>query len=547
MSHKIGRFLSKSIFTKIFFVILSLISFFFSLYQLNHQYDGLHHGIVFSISQDFLNGKIPFKEFLPEYGIFFIFINAIFIKIFFNSIYGTYFLIALSKGFTFLFFGLILKNIFNNKVAVSITTIMFLAHPFVDTPFPDYIFFLLIIISFHILIISKNNFLFFLSGFIYSLAGLNKENFILILFFSILLFYACLCFLKFIRKKKIYNNFINIYWIIGYITPLILFFLYLNYNSVLVEYLDQFSTGKIILETICTSTTDIIFLKTLDCGWIAIKSLFYNSITKFFTEPYWLFFLIIIIANICFIINVMFFEKKYFIDETKKLMIWVSLMSLLLFSANLYYLTIQRLFTGVGIGIIVVVYLIQNLKSPSTKYFLHCLFFVFLINGMQFARTTNNPIYPTFVEKKHNYKEDIKFLKFKKMSDEEWLQLNDFVFTSNLVKKNCPFINYSTNLTNDVYYRIILKENFELLNFTPYDGKNSFTEKWSKKYDPLFDKNLKNEIIKKNILIAIDDTNKLNKKLKNNSKLYLFKSIKYNNYGSKFINIYLPNNCKTLS
>ena len=29
MSHKIGRFLSKSTFTKIFFVILSLISFFF--------------------------------------------------------------------------------------------------------------------------------------------------------------------------------------------------------------------------------------------------------------------------------------------------------------------------------------------------------------------------------------------------------------------------------------------------------------------------------------------------------------------------------------
>ena len=57
---------------------------------------------------------------------------------------------------------------------------------------------------------------------------------------------------------------------------------------------------------------------------------------------------------------------------------------------------------------------------------------------------------------------------------------------------------------------------------------------------------LKKEIFKNNILIAIDDTNKLNKKLKNNSKLYLFKSIKYNNYGSKFINVYLPNKCKTL-
>ena len=62
-----------------------------------------------------------------------------------------------------------------------------------------------------------------------------------------------------------------------------------------------------------------------------------------------------------FIINKLFFDKNNFVDETNKLMIWISILSLLLFSSNLYQLTIQKLFTGVGIGIIVLVHLVQNL------------------------------------------------------------------------------------------------------------------------------------------------------------------------------------------
>tara|TARA_B100000780_G_C21110711_1_gene448847 strand:- start:194 stop:1831 length:1638 start_codon:yes stop_codon:yes gene_type:complete len=544
MSHKIGRFFSKSIFTKFFFIILPLTSFFISLYQLNHQYDGNHHGIMFSISEDLLNEKIPFKEFFPHYGIFFIYLNALFIKIFFNSIYGMYFLIALSKGLTFFILGMILKNIFNDKVAISVTIIMFLAHPFVDTPWPDYVFFLLILLSFYILFISKNNFLIFLSGFFYSLASLTKENYIIILFLSYLLVYVFLCFSKFIREKKIYTKFVNLYWLTGYLIPLILFFLYLQYNMILNEYVAHLGIAKLGVENFCTSAADLMYLRTLDCGWIALKIIFQKSITKILIEPYWLFFLVIIITNFFFIINKLFFDKNNFVDETNKLMIWISILSLLLFSSNLYQLTIQKLFTGVGIGIIVLVHLVQNLKSPITRYFIYSLTIAFLINAIQFARTPNNVIYPTSVEKNYNYKENIKFLRFKKLSNAEWLQLNEFFSALNLIKKKCSFINFSTNLTNDVFFRIVLKNEFELLNFFPYDKSNKFTQEVFKKFDPLFEKNLNKEILNDNILITIDNTHRLNKKFKKNPKLHLFKSIKYNNYGASFINIYLPKRCK---
>ena len=536
--------LTSANFFKLLFIILPFTSFFFSLYQLNHQYDGHHHGLVFSISEDFLNGKIPYKDFLPHYGVFFIFLNSIFIKVFSNSIYGIYFLISLSKGITFLIFGMIIKKKFDEKIAISAMIIMFLLHPFVDTPWPDYLFFSFLLLSFYIVIISRNNFLFLLSGIFYSIAGLTKDNFMITLFFCIISFFIFLYFLKIIKKKVINNNLINIYWFFGYLIPLIAFFAYLKYNLILYEYLNHFKIGSLATKYYCTSTTNFFFLRTLDCGFIALKHLFQNSITKIFTEPYWFFFLFIIVTNIFFIINIIFFDKKKIINNEKKLMIWISFLSLILFSNNLYFLTVQRLFTGVSIGTIVLIYLIQRLKSPINRYFLYSIFCVFLINGFQLARTPNNPIYPTYSEKYNNHLNNIEFLKFKKLSSIEWRQLNEFKSLTNAVSNKCSFINYSTNLTNDVFYRIILKENFELLNFIPFVPRNKFISEMYKTFDENYYQKLNKEISDQNIVIAIDNVSKINIDLKNNPDLYSIKPIKYNNYGTKFINIYLPKSCK---
>ena len=141
MNHRQNYLLSTSNFIKFYFYILPFTSFFLSLYQLNQQYDGFHHGLIFSITEDFISGKIPYKDFFPHYGMSFIVINSIFIKIFSNSIYGTYFLIALCHGITFVIFGMIIKKIYNEKIAVSSMTMMFLLHPLADLPWPDYVFF----------------------------------------------------------------------------------------------------------------------------------------------------------------------------------------------------------------------------------------------------------------------------------------------------------------------------------------------------------------------------------------------------------------------
>jgi len=376
------------------------------------------------------------------------------------------------------------------------------------------------------------------------MAGLTKDNLTIMLFFSLIIFFFSLLFLKKIKRKIIHNEFINIYWIIGYITPLIIFFFYLKSNSILQEYLNHMDISKFAINHFCTSKTDLFALRFLDCGLISIVELFTTSMTKIFTEPYWLFFSLLIIINIFFIINILFFDKQKIINNKQKMMLWISFLSLILFTNNFYFLSIQKLFTGVSIGMIVLIYLIQNLKSATDKYLIHSLFLVFLINGIQFARTPNNLNFPTYVEKRNNISEKIEFLKYKKLSVHEWQQLNEFESLSNLVKSNCSSINYSTNLTNDVFFRIILKKKFELLNFIPFGPKTEFISAMFKKYDNNFYLNLKLEINKSNILIAVDDTSLINFKLKINQNLYLVKSIQYYGYGTKFINVYLPKNCK---
>jgi len=275
-----------------------------------------------------------------------------------------------------------------------------------------------------------------------------------------------------------------------------------------------------------------------------MKYLFHLSFTKIFTEPYWLFFLIIILTNLIFIFYITFFDKQKFIQNDKKLVILISLLSLILFSNNLYFFTIQRLFTGVSLGIIVMIYLVQNLKSPIIRYFIYTIFCVFLVNGLQFARTPNNPIYPTYTQKYNNKLNNLEFLRFKKLSKIEWSQLNNFESLTTAIKEQCSSIKYATNLTNDVFYRIIMQNNYELLNFLPFGPKNRFLSNMYEIFDTDYYLKLNKKINNQNIIIAVDNTLKTKIDFTNNKNIYLIKRIKYNNYGTSFINIYLPQSCK---
>ena len=139
---------------------------------------------------------------------------------------------------------------------------------------------------------------------------------------------------------------------------------------------------------------------------------------------------------------------------------------------------------------------------------------------------------------------NLEFLRFKKLSKIEWSQLNNFESLTTVVKEQCSSIKYATNLTNDVFYRIILQNNYELLNFLPFGPKNRFLSNMYEIFDTDYYLKLNKKINNQNIIIAVDNTLKTKIDFTNNKNIYLIKRIKYNNYGTSFINIYLPQSCK---
>ena len=135
-------------------------------------------------------------------------------------------------------------------------------------------------------------------------------------------------------------------------------------------------------------------------------------------------------------------------------------------------------------------------------------------------------------------------LKYKKLSEFEWKQLQELDYISKNIKQNCKGLKYSTNLTNDVYLRVILKSYFKVINYIPYGIRNQFQAKMYNNFDKNYFFSINKKIKENNLLLVIDETSNLNKEFINNKNLYLFKSIKYYNYGTNYINVFLPKKCK---
>lgn len=539
-----NNFFKKNLFY-IFLSLIFFISFFVSFYQLSLQYDGHHHGLVYSITEDFLNNKIPYKDFLPNYGFFYILLNSFFIKIFSESISGIYFLSSILKGTGILIIGLLLSNLLNKRIAFVGVFLIFLIHPFVDTPWPDYLFLTLVLISFYLIFVFKNNYSYFFSGALYACASLTKDSWLIILLLSLLIFQLFFLYYKFYKKLKI-KNFLNRFWLLGFFLPLITFATYLFLNDIFFDFLNHFNYGKLVIKNFCLSDSNNFFLRSIDCGLISFFLLLKKSMFLIFSEPYWLIFLMIIIFNILFIIKNLFLSDNNEFNSNFFILICLSLLSLLLFSNNIYHsvLTIQRFYSGTLLGLIPLFYAIDNIKNPINKFIFLSILIVFLINGFQFGRTSNNPIFPTYTNKIFNSSKDLNFLRHKKLNAVEWLQLEETKEISNFTKKKCPEIKYATNLTNDVFFRIILQENFRILNFVQFGPRNGFIEDAYNMWDKNYLENLKRLIKEQNIFIAVDNSIEHKFNFLEYNTLYKKKFIKYNNYGTKFINIYLPQKCK---
>ena len=512
----------------IFFVLLS---FFGSIYQLNLHYDGFHHGIVYLESVELLSGKLPYKDFFVHYGLLFVLINSFFLTIFNMSISALYYVSALFYSASILLLCILTKKYTNYLYACLVTVSIFLIHPFVYLPWPDYQLFFFVTLSLYFL--SFNNKLsFFLSGIFLSFGILEKD---FIIYIYLLVFPAIILIYFFLKFKKLVHFKIQFYryFFLGFFIPISFLLFYLYINNLIPLYLKQLELPFLLTKISDTNAAIIL---------INFFNLIKLSIRNFFFEPYWFFIILIIFTNIFFLINEIFLRKNKFYYQDFLLVI-VSLFSVSLY-LTAHFGAVFKLATGTVIGIIIIYCLISKVKSSETRYILNTLIILYLILGVEFGKSPSNLTYPNYKPKFKNSLNNIEFLRDKKFTKSQWNQLLLFKSKIDQVKKNCPNIEFGTNLTNDVFYTILMKKNFQIINFIPwYNEFTTYTPKLFDLFDPNFSQNFENLSNQRKLLIAVGNDMKIQDLI--NKDIYILNdNIKYDFYGHNNIQIYLPKNCK---
>lgn len=462
-------------------IFFLFISFYFSLETLTHIFDSGHHGSILLNALDILNGRIPYKEIFIQYGLLNPIINSVFLRIFNYDIIGIY--IATTSFYCLGIFFLSLKSKkLSNYTGCLLTTLLILFnHPIPEYPWPNYTAFFFLTLSIYIFD-EKNLNKIFLSSFLLCLACLSRENFYYFIIPSII-FINSLLFLKYKNLK------INIYSLMGFIFPLIIFFIYLYVNEIFYKWVEF---QKLPFEYLQRYDKSLFILLKEFFNFFIIKIPFLIG-----TSPQYFLILLILLFNIYVLIDELIFKKNNNIN-----IIYISVLSLtsLIVSINL---EIFRMYTSIVIGLPIIFYKINSFEKNENKFII-----IFLITFISAFSIYTSPKGNVKFFKNINYDQsfnfkDHKFFKNQKWEDDKWKFVNQFVEIDNQIKQKCK-LNYVLNLTPSAF--ILVLTELDRIQMSPL-----FNEHVGKEFHIMFQKNFKKtankKIVNKDIYILSMENN----------------------------------------
>ena len=539
MLHKI---LNKNITLIVFFLLLIFFSIFRSLYVAVYITDPHHSSLVFYDAYQFSKGYSLFKDILVIYGILTTLIHYFFLKFFGTFVLSLSIGAALIYSSTFLIFFFILKNLSFTRIhSLIIISIIFLIHPGAVLPWADYNSYVFLLLGFLLFTLPSNNsFSFYFFGICLGMATLSRQTVFLPIFFFLLSTFL----FDNLKKKRI-----NI--ILGILTIFFIFFLYLLFNNLIdVWFIQSFKTWTIFTYKNYHPSID----ETLGVFnyFILIKDLLIKLGSSFVNfELKWAFYCLLLVFNIFFLVDIIFFKKKF---QQEYKLILISLISIVLFSQSIHINSIFRLSTGSIIGIIPLSIFIIDLSKKNSFFFRKIIFFTSFIPIIFFG-------YHEFNKSYQNYKiitnidiklsqPKISFLKYQKFPE----NINFFYekFDSEIIKINSLYkINYIYNFSDNPLLTIISKlKNLQISSYYNLSGLSEpgdFVNIY--KYYPNLNPQ---EILKKKnndivVIITVKNKNELiNLKEKINfDKFYIFSELNYPlNETNNILLIMLPKSVK---
>lgn len=505
---------SKSNLNTLLVLIISFFSFIFSVFQAKYYYDGHHWGLMLSNAIDLIDGKIPYEEIFIQYGIVTTLLHVLFLKLgdlnILSLFYGTSFIYSLS----ILIIYKQIKKFFNSNYGLLVVVIMILIHPFVNYPWHNYLGFFLLLLSFNFFNYKKK-INYFVSGFFLGINSLLYEKQILIFFIFIIFF-----FLDSIIKKKIrfFGKFL-----LGFIIPLIIFFYYLKKNNLIDIWILYQKISTIYFNEGSLIATILNYF----------KKLYFLSYKNILFEPYWIFFSFLIFLN-CIYLFLYFFQNH----KNKEKFFFPSLMSIIYLINTIHSLNSFRFITGSFIGIFILIYFLDKIKSQDSKIIIISILILFLSLGVNFKKSENNLLYVSSNSYNENItNNDFIYFKGQKWPKDVWINLNYLKNKLNEIKKKCQFIRYGVNLTNDSYYYILISEKFITYQKIPFfDPYNSISNASMNLINQSLYSKINKHVNENSLLIVA------NENFKNDID---YKEIKINySYYHKQKSIFVPNKCK---
>jgi hypothetical protein len=388
----LNKVLNKNITLIVFFIFLISFSIFRSLYVAVHFTDPHHSSLVFYDAYQLSKGYYLFKDIIVIYGILTTLIHYFFLKIFGTFVLSLSIGTALIYSSTFLIFFFILKNLsFTRKHTLIIISIIFLIHPGIVLPWADYNSYFFLLLGFLLFTLPSSNFFSnYFFGVCLGLATLSRQT----VFLPILFFLLSTFFFNNLKKNRIKIIF-------GVLTVFFIFFLYLLFNNLIdLWFIQSFKTWTIFTYKNYHQSID----ETLGFFnyFILIKDLLIKLGSSFFNfELKWGFYCLLLVFNIFFLVDVIFFKKKF---QQEYKLILISLISIMLFSQSIHINSIFRLSTGSIIGIIPLSVYLVDLSKKISLSFKKIIFFIFFIILIFFARSE-------FIRSYENYKVVINFNK----------------------------------------------------------------------------------------------------------------------------------------
>ena len=312
--------------------------------------------------------------------------------------------------------------------------------------------------------------------------------------------------------------------VLGFIFPLLLFFIYLIFNDLLLDWSKTLYLPSLYL--VDRETTLLSLLNNF------LFFIFFDSFFNFINHPQ------NFVISVIFIINL--FLLYFFFISRKIRYFYLSFLSLSLCYTSINFETF-RLYTSVSLGLIpAIIFIYKYKKNEYVKALLYGFILISFFSIIFYPQGNNNFFYKDLDTLE---KTNIGILEYVYIPKQTASSFKKIVKLKNDIDKNC-LITYGENFTFDTM--IILLLNYNRIYYFPYVKIDTKSTKMMSFFDKKFIGKINNQIKNEKIILITEENNTIfafGKINFGNNYTYTKININPTNNKPKYLKFYYPKNC----